>query len=317
MPKLKSFRGIAVVNNKGTLIGPQGGKTSIYKKDGSFTVAYLKTLNKYTSQILQHEDLDRNELSNRLKQFNIINDDLNIDKLNAYLSSKARDINADVIIIDYEDEDEDDDKYGLNTRLTKEQRNFRHKHKMRRIARFIKNKKSDLEQGNHMIQIIFSITTQDNTNGEVITRPYNTGAIPVEGGKYKIAKAIKKKEQWVKDLLTEDYNKTVLNVRIDRLYIDEVKQIREDLTDEPMYGEQPQQLEFCGYNMKLKRFTIKNACSLEYHVEMFNKKRWNGWTTERLMKELGMNSIDEGVTLKMLIPIYNKYRIPYHCVDFE
>ena len=84
-----------------------------------------------------------------------------------------------------------------------------------------------------------------------------------------------------------------------------------------MCGEQVEQLEFCGYDMKLKRFTIKNACALEYHVEMFNKKRWNGWTIERLMKELGMNSVDEGVTLKMLIPIYKKYRIPYHCVDFK
>ena len=71
-----------------------------------------------------------------------------------------------------------------------------------------------------------------------------------------------------------------------------------------MYGEQVEQLEFCGYNMRLKRFTIKNACVLEYHVEMFNKKRYNGWTKERLMKELGMNSQDEGSSLKMLIPIY-------------
>ena len=44
--------------------------------------------------------------------------------------------------------------------------------------------------------------------------------------------------------------------------------------------------------MKLKRFTIKNACALEYNVEMFSEK-WNGWTIERLMNELEMNSIDE------------------------
>ena len=35
------------------------------------------------------------------------------------------------------------------------------------------------------------------------------------------------------------------------------------------------------------------------------------------MNELGMNSIDERITLKMLIPLYKKYRIPYHCVDFK
>jgi len=30
-----------------------------------------------------------------------------------------------------------------------------------------------------------------------------------------------------------------------------------------------------------------------------------------------MNSEDEGISLNMLIPIYIKYRIPYHCVDFK
>ena len=43
-----------------------------------------------------------------------------------------------------------------------------------------------------------------------------------------------------------------------------------------MYGEQVEQLEFCGYNMRLKRFTIKNAYALEYHVEMFNKNDITG-----------------------------------------
>jgi hypothetical protein len=35
------------------------------------------------------------------------------------------------------------------------------------------------------------------------------------------------------------------------------------------------------------------------------------------MKEIGMLSIDEGVSLNQLIPLYNKYRIRYHCVDFK
>ena len=193
------------------------------------------------------------------------------------MSSKARDINADVIIIDYafDGDDDDDDNYGLNARLAKDQRRFTRTQKLKRIARFIKNKKTktDVVQGDHVIQIIFSITTQDNATGEVTTKPYNTGAIPVNGGKYKIAKAIKNKTLWIVYLLTAGYNKTILDLAIDRLYIDEVKQIREYLTEEPMYGEQPQQLELCGYNMKLKRFTINNACAFEYHVEMFNNKK--------------------------------------------
>ena len=30
-----------------------------------------------------------------------------------------------------------------------------------------------------------------------------------------------------------------------------------------------------------------------------------------------MNSTGEGVALKLLIPLYKKYRIPYHCVDLK
>ena len=75
---------------------------------------------------------------NRFKQLNIIDDCLNTDKLNKHLSGKGRNKSGDEIIIDYAfDGDEDDDKYGLKTRLTKEQRDFRHKHKLRRIAKFI------------------------------------------------------------------------------------------------------------------------------------------------------------------------------------
>ena len=35
------------------------------------------------------------------------------------------------------------------------------------------------------------------------------------------------------------------------------------------------------------------------------------------MKETGMKSIDEGVSLTQLIPLYITYHIRYHCVDFK
>ena len=35
------------------------------------------------------------------------------------------------------------------------------------------------------------------------------------------------------------------------------------------------------------------------------------------MKELNMKSIDEGVNLNQLIPLYIKYKIGYHVVDFK
>ena len=98
-------------------------------------------MNRYTNQVLQHEDLDKDELSNRLKQLNIIDDGLNKHKLNAYLSSEARDKSGDEIIIDYAfDGNDDGDTYRLKARLTKAQRLFKHKHKTRHSARFISKK---------------------------------------------------------------------------------------------------------------------------------------------------------------------------------
>ena len=100
----------------------------------------MTLLNRYTNQVLQNEDLDKYELFNRLKELNIINDTINKDKIKHHL--KARDKPSDEIIIDYafDGDEDDDDKYGLQTRLTKEQRLFRHRHKMKRIAKFISDK---------------------------------------------------------------------------------------------------------------------------------------------------------------------------------
>ena len=76
-------------------------------------------------------------------------------------------------------------------------------------------------------------------------------------------------------------------------------------------------LEFCGYGLDTETYKYKNACTVEYHVEMFNKKINQKWTVERFMNEIGMSSIDEGVSLNQLILLYKTYRIRYHCVDFK
>ena len=75
-------------------------------------------------------------------------------------------------------------------------------------------------------------------------------------------------------------------------------------------------LEFCGYGLDKETYKYENACTVEYHVEMFNKKVNQKWTVERFMNEIGMSSIDEGVSLNQLTPLYSKYRIRCHCVDF-
>ena len=76
-------------------------------------------------------------------------------------------------------------------------------------------------------------------------------------------------------------------------------------------------LNLCGYELNVGNYEFINACGPEYHVSMFNKFRDNKWTTERFMTEVGMISIGEGVSLNQLIPIYIKYKIGYHVVDFK
>ncbi len=74
-------------------------------------------------------------------------------------------------------------------------------------------------------------------------------------------------------------------------------------------------LELCGFDLKVRKFEFKNACAFEYHLRMLNKKRNNNWTQERRLKELNMNSFDEGITLNQLIPLYQKYKIGFHVID--
>ncbi len=75
--------------------------------------------------------------------------------------------------------------------------------------------------------------------------------------------------------------------------------------------------ELCGVNLKVGKFEFVNACAFEYHLRMFNKKRSNNWTQARLLKELNMTSIDEGITLNQLIPLYQKYKSGFHVVDYK
>ena len=78
-----------------------------------------------------------------------------------------------------------------------------------------------------------------------------------------------------------------------------------------------QDIKMFGSLIKLCGYDLNNACAVEYHVKMFNGKKNNGWTINRFMSEIGMITIDEGVSLNQLIPLYIKYRIGFHVVDFK
>ena len=154
-----------------------------------------------------------------------------------------------------------------------------------------------------------------------IDRSYPGDVFQVTGGKGSIRKAIQAAVEVVKDALIDKYDDDESGGKIDRdslkikhIYMNNIRQDLTDFKDIRMFGTV---LDVCGYGLSGEKYTYKNACVVEYHVEMFNKKVNQKWTIERFMKEIGMLSIDEGVSLNQLIPLYNKYRIRYHCVDFK
>ena len=115
-------------------------------------------------------------------------------------------------------------------------------------------------------------------------------------------------------MLDNSYDWKLVEFKIKRMFIDKIKKDSANFKDIKMFGTL---LNICGYDLNGVHHEIKNACGVEYHVKMFNSSRNHGWTNERFMAETGMASIGEGVSLNQLIPIYIKYRIGYHIVDFK
>ena len=85
-----------------------------------------------------------------------------------------------------------------------------------------------------------------------------------------------------------------------------LKENAQDFKDIIMFGTL---LNLCGYDLNVGKYEFINACSPEYRVSMFNQFRDNKWTIERFMNEVGMKSIDEGVSLNQLIPVYTTYKL--------
>ena len=214
-------------------------------------------------------------------------------------------------VSDYED---NDNKYGTKTPLSKPARRLRRKTQTQTIQKWIKQNLHNFKQEDHGIQVVYDITTIKKETGETISKSYHTDTFFVFGGKFKIRRAIENKNKEIRDLFENDYNIELKDLKIKRLYIDDIKMNVQDFKDIKMFGTL---LNICGYDLNVGKHEFVNACCVEYHVNMFNKFRDNKWTIERFMTELNMKSIDEGVSLNQLIPLYTKYKIGYHVVDFK
>ena len=178
-------------------------------------------------------------------------------------------------------------------------------------------KNSDNINDEHTIQVVFNI----RFNNEKEHRTYSRDVFHVKGGKGSIKKAIQNEVDEVIMAVQEIYEddggvnaQDPDGIKIKHIYINKIKQDLTDFKNIKMFGTI---LEFCGYGLDKETYKYENACAVEYHVEMFNKKINQKWTVERFMDEIGMSSIDEGVSLNQLLLLYKKYRIRYHCVDVK
>ena len=231
-------------------------------------------------------------------------------KTTPYTNMSKRLNKKTTIIDDLIAPDDDDDKFGLNKNLSKGARALRTKNKVKTIQKAARAK---IERTEHTIQIIYDITTEE-AEGVLTTQEYDSKVFTVFGGKQKIRKAIETTSKYIYDYLKESYDWELIDFKIKRIFIDEIKTNITDFEDIKMFGTL---LNLCGYDLNVVNTEIKDACCVEYHVKMFNSYRNHGWTNERFMDETGMASISEGVTLNQMIPIYIKYRIGYHIVDFK
>ena len=91
----------------------------------------------------------------------------------------------------------------------------------------------------------------------------------------------------------------VESIAIKRIYINDIKKAATGFRDIKMYGTL---LNICGYDLQVGKYEFVNACAVEHHVKMFNTIR-KGWTIQRFMDEIGMKTIDEGVSLTQLTPL--------------
>ena len=124
-----------------------------------------------------------------------------------------------------------------------------------KIKKWVKQNSHNFKQENHTIQIVYEVTTK-NADNEVKTKPFNTKTFDVYGGKVTIRKAIERKNQEIKELFENDYNIVLEDIKIQRIYIDDVKRDVTDFKDIKMFGTL---LNICGYDLNIGTYEFVDA----------------------------------------------------------
>ena len=92
-----------------------------------------------------------------------------------------------------------------------------------KLKKWVKQNSHNFKQENHTIQIVYDITIRKADFEETTTKPFNTKPFDVYGGKVAIRKAIERKNKEIRDLFENDYDVVLEDMKITRIYIDDVK----------------------------------------------------------------------------------------------
>ena len=83
-------------------------------------------------------------------------------------------------------------KYGTNTTLSKPARRLRRKTQTKANQNWVRQNKDDFKHIDKMIDVTVSITFVNPNSGESYTQSYTIPTLVVNGGKRRVASAIKK-----------------------------------------------------------------------------------------------------------------------------
>ena len=124
------------------------------------------------------------------------------------------------------------------------------------------------------------------------------GVFYVKDGKGSIRKAIQNDVDEIRstlDQLYEEDEDSSVNpqdpdaIRLTSIYVNRIKQHLTDFKDIRMYGTIS---ECCGYGLGKETYKYENACTVEYHADMFNRRnKPENKTVERLLNEGGCHRL--------------------------
>jgi hypothetical protein len=119
----------------------------------------------------------------------------------------------------------------------------------------------------------------------------------------------------------EDSFNEIISISLNRLYINTQKQHETHFKDIKMYGTL---FNYNGFGLDAIKGEIENACVPEYLYNLYNnpdetnpRKRLSKLTMDKILKELNMNTIDEGCSITQIANFCNIHKITYYVLNYK